>query len=179
MKFFIFIWFLWFVLELVISQTKLSKKSKNQEEKSAKNILLIAVIFGLTLGVVLMYDVDLPISDKQIIPYTGLLLIVLGMFLRVLAAINLRKSTGNAVKTNGTYKLIRHPAYLANLISFAGVGLCFNNILSFFVILVPIYIAFLHKIRIEEKILTEEHGDEYVDYMKKTKKLIPFIFFNI
>ena len=34
----------------------------------------------------------------------------------------------------------------------------------------------LYRIRIEEAILMEEFGDEYREYMKRTKKLIPLVF---
>jgi protein-S-isoprenylcysteine O-methyltransferase Ste14 len=34
----------------------------------------------------------------------------------------------------------------------------------------------LYRTKIEEKMLIEKFGDEYRDYMKKTKKLIPFVY---
>jgi protein-S-isoprenylcysteine O-methyltransferase Ste14 len=34
----------------------------------------------------------------------------------------------------------------------------------------------LYRIGIEEKMLIEKFGDEYVEYMKKTKKLIPNVY---
>ena len=39
--------------------------------------------------------------------------------------------------------------------------------------LIPI---FLNRIRIEERMLTEEFGDAYRKYRKATRKLIPFVY---
>jgi protein-S-isoprenylcysteine O-methyltransferase Ste14 len=36
--------------------------------------------------------------------------------------------------------------------------------------------AMLYRIRVEERALTERFGDEYTEYCKKTKRLIPFIY---
>jgi len=36
--------------------------------------------------------------------------------------------------------------------------------------------CFLFRIKIEENMLIEKFGDEYREYMKDTKKIIPFIF---
>jgi len=55
-------------------------------------------------------------------------------------------------------------------------GLSFNNILSFLIITITVGSAFLYRIKIEEKALLEKFGQEYNDYMKKSKKLIPFIY---
>ncbi len=35
---------------------------------------------------------------------------------------------------------------------------------------------FLRRINIEEEVLIEQFGQDYIDYMKKTKRLIPFIY---
>jgi len=34
----------------------------------------------------------------------------------------------------------------------------------------------LYRIGVEERMLIERFGDEYREYMKKTKKIIPFIY---
>ena len=39
--------------------------------------------------------------------------------------------------------------------------------------LIPI---FLNRIRMEERLLTEEFGDEYRAYKEATRKLIPFVY---
>ena len=36
--------------------------------------------------------------------------------------------------------------------------------------------SYINRINIEEKILVESFGKKYLDYTKKTKKLIPFVY---
>jgi protein-S-isoprenylcysteine O-methyltransferase Ste14 len=76
----------------------------------------------------------------------------------------------------GIYRFIRHPAYAGSICSFIGLGVFFGNYLSVIVIGLPVTAAFLHRIRIEEKVLTAQFANEYADYSSSTKRLIPGIY---
>jgi protein-S-isoprenylcysteine O-methyltransferase Ste14 len=58
---------------------------------------------------------------------------------------------------------------------FTGLPVYAASLYGFLTMLVLIPI-FLNRIRLEEKLLTEEFQDEYQKYKKTTKKLIPFIY---
>jgi len=45
-----------------------------------------------------------------------------------------------------------------------------------FLLMLGLIPLMLYRIKIEEKMLIEKFGDEYRQYMEKTKKLIPFIY---
>jgi protein-S-isoprenylcysteine O-methyltransferase len=77
---------------------------------------------------------------------------------------------------SGPYRLIRHPSYLGALLAFAGLGICLGNWLSLVMITVPITIAFLRRIAIEEEALVEALGPRYTDYARRTRRLIPFLY---
>lgn len=85
----------------------------------------------------------------------------------------------NGQKTNlvnyGIYKHVRHPIYLAMFIYTSAVPLLFSSLYGFLIMLglIP---CVLYRIEIEEKMLVEEFGDEYRDYMQNSKKLIPYIY---
>ena len=49
----------------------------------------------------------------------------------------------------------------------------FNNWLSLAVILVPVTLATLYRIRVEESVLFQALGEAYVAYASRTKRLIP------
>ena len=51
-----------------------------------------------------------------------------------------------------------------------------NNYIAAIVRLVPVFFMFIYRINIEEKALRDQFGKNYSDYMKKTKRLIPFIY---
>ena len=78
--------------------------------------------------------------------------------------------------TKGIYRFVRHPAYAGSLLSFFGLGLFFANYLSILIIFIPICAAFLYRIRVEEKALLDNFGEEYANYCASTKRLIPEIF---
>ena len=42
-------------------------------------------------------------------------------------------------------------------------------------LLVPTVLVFLRRMRIEEDALAATFGDHYRDYMRRTKRLIPFV----
>lgn len=184
MKIFYLVWGIWFLMEILLNRTKKSKVVKKSSDKGTLNIIWLAILFAISLGIILMYNLNLPFSNNLSVPYLGIFLIIVGVIIRAWAIISLWKSftvdvaidENQKLKTNGLYKLIRHPSYLGNLISFIGLGLSLNNILSFLIITILVGSAFLYRIKIEEKALSEKFGQEYDDYMKKSKKLIPFIY---
>ena len=77
---------------------------------------------------------------------------------------------------SGPYRYIRHPTYTGALLAFFGLGFCLGNWLSILFMTVPIIAAFLWRIRIEERALTDALGEEYRAYTQRTKRLIPFVY---
>ena len=49
-------------------------------------------------------------------------------------------------------------------------------VLSLLMILVPIFAAFIHRMNVEEEALQRALGDEYVAYIRRTKRLIPGVY---
>jgi protein-S-isoprenylcysteine O-methyltransferase Ste14 len=47
---------------------------------------------------------------------------------------------------------------------------------SLLAITVPIFVAFLYRIKVKERALIEALGDRYRVYAKRTKRLIPFVY---
>jgi protein-S-isoprenylcysteine O-methyltransferase Ste14 len=70
---------------------------------------------------------------------------------------------------------IRHPSYSGAILICLGYGIAFQNWLSLIVLMVIPLIAISHRIPYEEAAMVNELGEEYIDYQKKTKKLIPYI----
>src|SRR5216684_153363 len=76
---------------------------------------------------------------------------------------------------SGPYRFIRHPNYLGQMVGAVGLGLALQSWVSLLVLLVIGGSFFAYRIRNEEAFLVVEMGG-YADYMKRTKRLIPFIF---
>ena len=62
------------------------------------------------------------------------------------------------------------------LLCFVGMGVAFENWASFCVLVLPIGAAFLYRMHVEEKALLETFGEEYAEYRKTTKRLVPGIY---
>jgi len=141
-----------------------------------KSILLVGLQF-LFLFILLL---DSPLNNIPASAYTFIILSILLVFwaiatmqkskLRILP----EPSPHATLITNGPYRLIRHPMYTAILLG--SVGLLINK---FTVIRLSIAIALaivlLVKLGWEEKMLSQKF-DEYKNYMKNTKRILPFIF---
>jgi protein-S-isoprenylcysteine O-methyltransferase Ste14 len=77
--------------------------------------------------------------------------------------------------THGIYRFTRNPIYLGFFMVFFGLPVYSNSLYGFLTMLFFIPI-FLNRIRLEEKLLTEEFQDAFKRYKETTKKLIPFIY---
>jgi protein-S-isoprenylcysteine O-methyltransferase Ste14 len=137
---------------------------------------LLPIIWNLVRQPRSLYLLSLP-------NIAGLALAVFGFFILLVAMGTLRwfhASTlvireDHQLITHGVYRFTRHPIYLAVILVAIGVPLYASSmygLLTMFA-LIPI---FLTRIRIEERLLTDEFGDAYRTYQETTSKLIPFIY---
>jgi protein-S-isoprenylcysteine O-methyltransferase Ste14 len=80
----------------------------------------------------------------------------------------------SVVKT-GLYKYIRHPLYLSNIILLFGLFWFLSDV-KISCIFIYLYIHFvLDRIDREEQLLIFMFGNEYINYLKTTPMLIPFL----
>jgi len=75
----------------------------------------------------------------------------------------------------GAYKYVRHPSYTAGLLLFGGIGIALCNWLSLAISIVFPVLAYSYRIAVEERALADALGPAYVEYMTRTKRLIPFV----
>ncbi len=78
------------------------------------------------------------------------------------------------VVERGPYQYVRHPSYTGSLLTIAGILLCCTNALSLLSFLLPIA-GYAYRIRVEERAHIEGLGEPYRAYMRRTRRLIPFI----
>jgi len=80
----------------------------------------------------------------------------------------------HSLVTNGLYRYMRHPMYAAHLLWAIAQGLLLENWLAgwaFLVISVPFYLLRMPK---EEKMMLEQFGQEYRQYISRTGRIIPY-----
>jgi len=82
---------------------------------------------------------------------------------------------GGVLVIGGPYSLVRHPMYLAQIL--AVIPLIIdqpdNSRIAVFVLLV---VTLIYKIFYEEKKLVEQFGNDYVEYQRKTFRILPWVF---
>ncbi|WP_008586297.1 methyltransferase family protein [Niabella soli] len=180
-----FIYLFWLLSEIIISRAFRARSADRQgEDKHSLAIIWIVIIAATTAAVYISLNVAAPISGTKSAVYMGLGLLILGILLRFFIIASLGKffttnvtiRQEHVLKTDGCYKYIRHPAYAASLLSFAGFGISLNNQIALLVVLIAVRLAFYNRIRIEERLLVKHFGQQYIDYGKHTWRLIPFIF---
>ena len=76
--------------------------------------------------------------------------------------------------TDGPYRICRNPMLLGVLIYYIGLLICLGSWRALTIFLV-FFAAMMAQVSSEEKRLEQDFGEEYREYKKKTKKLIPFI----
>ncbi len=80
------------------------------------------------------------------------------------------------IVSDGIYGVIRHPIYTSYIILFVGYCFLFESWLSLVLLVAVCVVWFGSRIKIEENMLVEQFGDDYRDYMKRTKRLFPFVY---
>ena len=88
----------------------------------------------------------------------------------------LRIREGHRVVSEGIYRRIRHPGYLGTVLFFVGSGVATANAITTLVILAAVLPTFARRITVEERMLSDQLGEEYRAYQGKTWRLIPHVF---
>jgi protein-S-isoprenylcysteine O-methyltransferase len=146
-------------------------------------------VFPLFLAFLIQKHVLLPNGFGSLAPlfplpgYAGCLVLLLGITVRLAAAVTLRQQFTEKVSIleehrlidTGIYGVIRHPAYLGHLISLLGIGLILGNWVGMAVLVLLPLAAILYRIHVEERALLGHFGPAYQEYAGRTKRLLPGI----
>ena len=114
----------------------------------------------------------------------GVVLTVIGLTTRVQSILTLKQYFIYSVSQvenhelieTGLYKTIRHPGYLGQLMIFAGISTSLSNWLSILLMMIPITIGYIYRIKVEERFMIEQMGENYLNYQKRTKRIILMIY---
>ncbi len=175
---------LFFISEMLLLMSKRSKNKtlKTGNDKLSLLFIWVAITFNMTLGFFLANYQPWDSSNKTI-AYVGLILCCFGIVIRWASILQLKKEftvdvairNNHQLKTDGLYTYTRHPSYSGLLLICLGLSIAMNSIFSVFASL-PVVIAVLYRINVEEAILIQEFGEVYRGYMEITGKLVPKIF---
>jgi protein-S-isoprenylcysteine O-methyltransferase len=123
-------------------------------------------------------------GDAPWVRTAALVVMATGLVIRWTAILSLGRafSTNVAIRTqqtlmtSGLYRWVRHPSYTGMLLSFAAIGLWERNWVSLAITIVLPFAALLYRLHVEEAALTSAFGEQYVDYCRHTRRILPGIY---
>lgn len=127
------------------------------------------------------YSYFLPITqlDTSLIQYSGLGMLFISLVWTVIAQANMKNSwrigidtvTKTELVTTGLFGISRNPIFFGMILTLLGLFLVTPNAVTALFLIVG-YILIQVQIRLEEEFLTKEHGQPYLDYKQKVRRLI-------
>ncbi len=168
---------------------KATRKEKPVEKSTSHfSFWVIRIIFSVIV-VFLVSRGELGLLTNTIVPYylavsiAGTVLLACGIGFAIWARINLSTNWSNVIvlkkgqtlTKTGPYSIVRHPIYTGLLFGAMGTFLAVGSLLTI-ILAVGIILFVLNRIRIEEKLMLEKFGKQYIQYQKETKKIIPFVY---
>jgi protein-S-isoprenylcysteine O-methyltransferase Ste14 len=156
-----------------------------KSRKGALEIVLLALAWlGFFVPLVWVASPVLAFADYPLRPVpfvAGILCLVVGLWLFYRShadlgtnwSITLEVREGHQLVTEGIYRHVRHPMYVALLLYSVGQALVLPNWVAGPSYLVTFGLLFALRVGREEELMLEEFGQDYAAYMARTKRLVP------
>ncbi len=80
---------------------------------------------------------------------------------------------GHELVTSGPYRYVRHPMYSGGFLACIGSAIVCGG--AFIFLLVILGAIFFRRVGAEDELMEQQFPNEYPDYKKRTKALIPFV----
>jgi protein-S-isoprenylcysteine O-methyltransferase Ste14 len=176
----------WILPEVNAWRVKRSTDSSKARDQGSLNFIVILWWIGIVVG--FLFSMLLPqaaISWKRNSLFAfGICFMLMGVALRWYSASVLGKyftfdvaiQSGQVLVEAGPYSYIRHPSYSGALLTLLGFGLALGNWAGLAAALSCLGFAYAYRIPVEESALALALGETYKQYMKRTWRLVPFLF---
>ena len=162
------------------------KPVARREDAGSRTLHLVFVSAAFIL--LFNRDFSTPALDRRwlvqspAIAWTSIVFTLAGIFLAIWARLVLGSNwsasvtlkQGHELMCSGPYGLVRHPIYTGILTALVGTVLAVGEMhsLAGFACVV---VGFWLKLRKEEEFMTQQFGEQYADYRRHVKALIPFV----
>ncbi len=180
---------IWLVPETIgmfRQMAKVSRKAASIDDHGSMILLIGLQWIGLALNFSLawFFRAATISHDQTIIFILGIIFILLGVTLRWFAIQTLGRyftrdvavAVDQEVIQTGPYRFVRHPSYSGTFLTMLGLGLAMTNWASLASLLLFVFIGHFYRVRVEEQALINRIGQPYMEYMRRTKRFIPFVF---
>lgn len=171
--------------EVCLALTRRSGKQAASRDRHSLAVLWVVIFISIWLSIhCVFWFPHLAIPQRPTSYLLGLVLFLFGIVLRWYSiwflgryfTVDVAIAKEHRVIDSGPYRFIRHPSYTGALIAFLGFGFCLGNWMSILSLMALITGAFMWRIHVEERALSDALGEDYRAYMRRTKRLIPFFY---
>lgn len=169
--------------------SSLFNKSKTERQETIAYRVLYLILLGLAVSLIVFDPVIYGpllgrfLPEGMLLRVIGIAILVFGLGFAIWARIHLGRYWSARISLvqnhqliqTGPYRLVRNPIYFGALVAVVGTAIVVGEIRA--IIAFPLTLAaFLLKISQEEKWLRERFGLQFIEYQRKVKSLIPFVF---
>jgi protein-S-isoprenylcysteine O-methyltransferase len=175
----------WLASELWLGWRRRSADASRTRDRGTLRLLLVTIPVCAAVAVWLAFSglARFPSGLREPLLWVGMAMMLLGISfrwwaVRVLAGhftVDVTIRPDHRLIRRGPYRWLRHPSYTGALMTCYGFALALGNLGSLLVVALPVTAAFLWRIRIEERVLAEAFPEQYADYARATKRLIPHV----
>ncbi|MFI5013400.1 MAG: methyltransferase family protein [Hyphomicrobiales bacterium] len=178
------LWAAWALYWFVVAR---DVKATLRRETPAARLLHVGPL--LICAVLFVAPRILPAAlDRRFLPsafllsWIGSLMVAAGLAFAVWARRHLGRNWSGAVALkrehalirSGPYRFVRHPIYAGLLLAILGSAVAFGEWRGLLGLAFA-FIAIIHRVRAEDALMSETFGEEYRDYRRHTKALLPFL----
>jgi protein-S-isoprenylcysteine O-methyltransferase Ste14 len=177
---------IYLVSEVLLTITRRSSSATGiKQDQSTLRGLWIVIALSITAGVFVAMNWRAgALPHGHAFESAGVVLFATGLIFRWWAIVTLGRfftvdvtiEKDHELVERGPFRLVRHPSYTGVLLAFVGFALTLRNWGAILVVVVPIFVAFVRRMNVEEEALRGALGERYVAYMRRTKRLVPFLY---
>jgi protein-S-isoprenylcysteine O-methyltransferase len=176
---------IWIISELfgavLIPKLRQRGPTRVRRDRGSGALVILTVFLSISIAFALGYNGVGMLPDWAY--YLGISLMLLGIVLRQWAiavlgrffSLTVKVAEDHKVIDKGPYRVIRHPSYTGVLITFIGLGFAVQSVGALLFLLTLYGMSFGYRMSVEERALMTELGKDYGDYMRRTKRIIPFL----
>ena len=180
-----FSFFVWIASEIfgaaLVPRLRRRGTVRVKRDRGSRALITVAILVSMLIAFYFGYAGVGAVPDW--IFYAGIFLMFLGVLVRQYAiailgrffSLSVQIAEDHKVVDKGPYRLVRHPSYTGILITFTGLGFAVQSLGAVLVLLLFFGISFGYRMSVEERTLLSGLGSDYASYMKRTKRLIPFL----
>jgi protein-S-isoprenylcysteine O-methyltransferase Ste14 len=176
----------WILPEVVAARVRRSGGTAKAQDQGSLNLIAALWLFGIVLDVWLSFSLPHAsiLWERDVVFFAGVGLMIGGAAFRWYSASLLGKyftfdvatHSGQTIVERGPYRYIRHPSYTGALLSSIGFGLAMGNWAGLLAGVSCLCAAYAYRIPVEERALVSALGEPYQQYLKRTWRLVPFLF---